>query len=499
MAEHKEGVKKAGIALLVYILANLLAIGLWEIQVRTENIMMIYLISIIIMMIEVRRYVWGFIYTIICIVTFNFLFTSPRFTLRVDDPNYILTMFIFLTVSIITGFLVNGLSKQAKLSKENEDRMKSLLEINSGYLTLSGINNIAYYGIKCMYQVAGERCIAYIAKSPSELQPPYYIKNQVAQELLDNDTPANWCFINNTVCGANSGFFGESKWVYLPIKSGNKCLGVFGVFTNGNEIDDNHMAYINTILTDMAMAIEKEGIYQKQYANKSEEEKAKLLLTMNRDIYQNFQTPLHDITEGIKDLLKKEEEIPGPEDKKLLAEIFIKVRTLAGHVDNKVKAYHMTEGNLQVHLKPVAYQDIVNEAYSMFDESVGSRRVMLNMPAEPIIVKADKDMMVRAVSNVLDNALSYTPEDAEIRITLTSEQGYGHLSICDSGGGISPKVIKESFIKENIYDIDEESKGLRVSRAIIEMNGGKVLIKSNDVAGASISILLQLLQFTPKG
>lgn len=257
--KQKEIRRKLGKAAAIYGLATLFAYGLWGIHTRAENLILIYLVSVIILMIEVRGYAWGCVYTVLCILTFNFLFTEPRFTMRVNDPNYIVTMSIFLAVSAITGFLVSRLGEQVRLAKENEERMEALLEISSGYLTLSGLENIVYYGIKSLYQAAGERCIVYVAASGTELQEPCFLKQHFPDpSILDNNTPAYWCYINRTMCGAGTGFYTNSGWVYLPIRNRDACLGVIGVYTDGQEIDDRHMVFINTVISQMAMAIEKE-------------------------------------------------------------------------------------------------------------------------------------------------------------------------------------------------------------------------------------------------
>ena len=160
-------------AAVIYGLATLLASGLWGIHMRAENIIMIYLISVIVMMIEIQEFIWGTAYTVVCILTFNFLFTEPRFTLRVNDPNYGVAMGIFMGVSAITGLLVSRLGEQVKLAQRNENRMEALLKISSGYLTLSGLENIVYHGIKSLYQAAGERCVVYVARGPGGLGTPY--------------------------------------------------------------------------------------------------------------------------------------------------------------------------------------------------------------------------------------------------------------------------------------------------------------------------------------
>ena len=143
-------------------------------------------------------------------------------------------------------------------------------------------------------------------------------------------------------------------------------------------------------------------------------------------------------------------------------------------------------------IKPVSFQKVVEEAYSAYQKASEKRSFLLSMPKEPIIVEADREMIVKAVSNIPDNALSHTPEDAGVKIALTSAQGYGRLEITDGGGGIPPKVIRDSLVKESFQDMDEESKGLRICRSIIEVNGGKLVINTNLSHGTAITVLLKL-------
>ena len=275
----------------IYILATLLALGLWTIRVRAENIIMVYLISVIILMIEIHQFLWGGIYTVICILSFNFFFTAPRYTLRVNDPNYIVTMVIFLIVSVITGLLVSKLREQVEVSQRNENRMKALFEISCGYLKLSGLDNIVYYVLKSLFQAAGERCVVYLAKSPGELGKPYFIKSHFDENMVDNNTPAVWCFINNTVCGAGTGFFSDSRWVYMPVKNRESCIGVIGIYTDGKEVDSNHMVFVNTVMSEMVMAVEKENIELERSRVELEGQRGKFLDALNHSLQCNFIRP----------------------------------------------------------------------------------------------------------------------------------------------------------------------------------------------------------------
>ncbi|MFQ7170701.1 MAG: DUF4118 domain-containing protein [Thomasclavelia ramosa] len=52
---------------------------------------------------------WGIISAIIYIMTFNYLYTDPRYTFLINDPNYLISVFIFIIVAIIVSTLTNRL------------------------------------------------------------------------------------------------------------------------------------------------------------------------------------------------------------------------------------------------------------------------------------------------------------------------------------------------------------------------------------------------------
>ena len=104
-------------AAVIYGLATLLASGLWGIHMRAENIIMIYLISVIVMMIEIQEFIWGTAYTVVCILTFNFLFTEPKVHPAGQRPQLRGGHGIFMGVSAITGLLVSRLGSRLSWHK----------------------------------------------------------------------------------------------------------------------------------------------------------------------------------------------------------------------------------------------------------------------------------------------------------------------------------------------------------------------------------------------
>lgn len=466
-------------AAVIYGLATLLASGLWGIHMRAENIIMIYLISVIVMMIEIQEFVWGTAYTVVCILTFNFLFTEPRFTLRVNDPNYVVTMGIFMAVSAITGLLVSRLGEQVRLAQRNENRMEALLEISSGYLTLSGMENIVYYGIKSLYQAAGERCVVYVAQGPGGLGKPYYIKSYFPEPgMLDNDTPAQWCYMNHTVCGANTGFYGDSGWVYLPIRNRDTCLGVIGVYTDGREIDDGHMVFINTVMSQMAMAIEKEGNPAKNGEHdrgcQGTGPKDGWKDQLEQELYHGFCLPLEDIL--------KESDALGPGLRLKLCTLYNRLRNMAVQpcLDRAVPQ----DG------ENVDFAEAVSGAVDFYGRAGRERVIWIKKPQEPVLVHGDRELLKLAVSNVLDNALVHTPAREKVYISLGREQGYGILEVSDSGSGISFQELQHT-LNGSLDSGTGLSGGLSVSRQILDKCQGSLVIKSSRYGGTAVILSLK--------
>ena len=100
----------------IIFICTLVSLFFVELHIRTENIIMIYLLGVLFIVIETKQLVWGIASSFISIITFNYCFTQPLYSLHIHDPNYIITIIIFLIVSIITNILMGKLQKHAAIA-----------------------------------------------------------------------------------------------------------------------------------------------------------------------------------------------------------------------------------------------------------------------------------------------------------------------------------------------------------------------------------------------
>lgn len=106
-------------------------------------------------------------------------------------------------------------------------------------------------------------------------------------------------------------------------------------------------------------------------------------------------------------------------------------------------------------------------------------------------VKADQSKMELALSNLVDNALDYTPEGGAVKIILEKMGNYAKVSVKDSGIGIPKEEAANLFTRfyraKNAVRVKTEGTGLGlyISKNIIEAHGGKIWVESEENKGTT--------------
>ena len=118
--------------------------------------------------------------------------------------------------------------------------------------------------------------------------------------------------------------------------------------------------------------------------------------------------------------------------------------------------------------------------------------------SDTMLVDCDVDMLLLAISNVLDNAIRYTPDKGFISIELKQEADKIILTVEDSGIGMSDKVKAQIFKRFYREDTARSTRGfglgMTITRRIVELHLGEIEIESAEAQGTTVSITLPLGQ-----
>jgi CheY-like chemotaxis protein len=114
-------------------------------------------------------------------------------------------------------------------------------------------------------------------------------------------------------------------------------------------------------------------------------------------------------------------------------------------------------------------------------------------------VWGDEDKLHQVVTNLVDNAIKYTPQKGSIRIEIGSEvPTVGRLSVIDSGEGIPATAQSKLF--DLFYRVDNLQReytkgfgvGLSIVKTFVELHGGRVVVESEEGKGTAFHVMLPL-------
>jgi signal transduction histidine kinase len=106
----------------------------------------------------------------------------------------------------------------------------------------------------------------------------------------------------------------------------------------------------------------------------------------------------------------------------------------------------------------------------------------------------------QVISNLIGNAIKYTPEDGEIRLQISQEDGTVLLSVADNGIGIPPADLPYIFDKfyrvesDETADIQGTGLGLSICKSVVEQHGGQIWAESEHGCGSVFYVALPAIK-----
>lgn len=219
------------------------------------------------------------------------------------------------------------------------------------------------------------------------------------------------------------------------------------------------------------------------------------LLRLNRtksdfiaNISHELRTPLTSI-KGAMDYLsvrlsmhKKNSE----EDLRVFFEVIKKNAERLIRLVNNVLDYERIElGEFEMRFKDINLKDIFEEVITGFMPLAEEKNVNIKLKAEDVIVSADEDRIKQVLTNLLSNALNFSPEASDIIITLSEEEGYANAGVEDSGCGVAEgekEAIFKQFYSKGVKD--GTGLGLAICKGIIEAHNGEIGLRTSEGKGS---------------
>jgi signal transduction histidine kinase len=165
----------------------------------------------------------------------------------------------------------------------------------------------------------------------------------------------------------------------------------------------------------------------------------------------------------------------------------------AGRFDPETGFYEMQRA--QVDLQEIAKKIVHHQIVPAEKQDL---TVEMNVADDVPIIYADENMITRGITNLVDNAIKYTPNGGKVAVDITKEGNNVVISVKDDGYGISEDNQKKLFQRHSRIHRKEHSKvkgtglGLFIVRSVAQRHGGDARVHSIIGEGTTFSIVIPL-------
>jgi PAS domain S-box-containing protein len=215
--------------------------------------------------------------------------------------------------------------------------------------------------------------------------------------------------------------------------------------------------------------------------------KSSLISTVSHEL----RTPLTMI-QGFSELLGTRA-MDGERVAETANQIHASAERLGRLIDDLLSVSRIESGRLEVRAKPLDLPVLVQDAVSPFS---AGRTIRLDIDGTLPQVVADPDLVHRILTNLVSNAVKYSPADTMVTVSARKKDGAVEVSVTDEGIGLTDAELEQLFTKffraerPEVQEAGGTGLGLFITRSLVEMQGGQMHVESQPGSGSTFSFTL---------
>ena len=224
----------------------------------------------------------------------------------------------------------------------------------------------------------------------------------------------------------------------------------------------------------------------------------KRITSLTDEMQMLTRSVLHDLSTPISHIQHQADLIGEPEtdNEAVKAAISASCTRILKVVRLSAEISKTYEGLDRSSAEPVDFSAVIRNACEIFEAAAAEKGVRLecHMPDAPIILKAHTYRLQRLVSNLIDNAIKFTPTGGQISVSLERKGTSSILKVADTGIGMTPE--EQSLAFQRFYRADKSrgtpgsGLGLSLVHAIVDFYHGTIAVESEQNRGTIFIITL---------
>jgi|GEM_PF-2876719 len=173
-------------------------------------------------------------------------------------------------------------------------------------------------------------------------------------------------------------------------------------------------------------------------------------------------------------------------------------RRLKDTLTSVLELSQLQTGGVEMKPTTVDVSRVVQETVDLLQAQASRKGVTLRVASEPVPIPAhlDRAALDRILTNLIGNAVKFTPAGGHVTVTAGQEEGRVRLSVSDTGIGIAPEFLPnlfEEFRQESLgfaRTHEGNGLGLAITKRLVSLMGGTISVESRKRHGTTFTVLL---------
>lgn len=461
-------------------------------RIDRANLVMILLLAVLGVAVRSSRST-ATIASLLAVAAFDFFCVPPYLTFAVSDSEYLLTFAVMLTLSLVVSSLTVRLRQQAGFAIQRENRTQSLYHLSRNLSSVQRIFDAAESLNSLASQVFQSRVNVYLPDTDGKLS----FRRRVTESVMppsQEEGIAQWAFDHRQRAGKSANTLPGATFLYIPLVVQNESSAVFAIETPPDAPEQN--ALLEAMLNLTAQTIERLTALDEARQASIEAEAERLRGTLLSAVSHDLKTPLASITGAASTLASQDHQLSSEQRTALSRSIEEESQRLNRLVTNLLEMTRLESAPIVLNKDWCSLEELIGSTLESYAHQLEGRAVAIQIAPDAPLVSADELLLEHVLSNLLENALHYTPPGSPLEFRVTFDRTTVRCALLDSGPGLAPADLPHIFDKfyRGVQSVSSRGAGLGLAivKAIVEAHHGVVSAGHRQPQGAIFEFTLPL-------
>jgi two-component system sensor histidine kinase KdpD len=430
-------------------------------------------------------FVSGAVAAIAGFFVYDLVFIPPYGTLTVGAAENWVALGVYVVVMLLVARVVSRLDEARSQAHSRETEIRRLFDLTELLIGEKPVPELLALIVSTVHDAFGFASVALLLPSGSRLEIAAEAGEPLTRDELSRITPAPG---RPTSLGTSS--VGADEVQTVALSATGRPIGLLGI--RGPLLSRHDRELLLTFANHIALTVERAQLREQALRAEVLEEIDRLQKTLMGAVSHDLRTPLATIKISASTLGNPGADIGTEERQELLALIDDQVDRLNRLVTNLLDVSRVQSGAFELRREPIAVVDLVTEAVRGLGLTGRPGGVTMDLAEDLPLVDVDHLLIGQVLTNLLENAWRYAPDDTPISVSArSSDEGHIEVAVTDSGPGVRPDdraIIFQMFTGRG--SAGGSGVGLWIAKAFVEAHGQAIWVQDTAGHGARFCFTL---------